>query len=544
MENFAEILENYFQERTYEVGDQVEGPIVKMGRNYALVDIGTKKEAALPLEELKDLEGNLIFNLGDRVRAIVVKRISQEDQFLLSTRKILEEEALKRLKEAFEKGDPIEVKLSKPVKAGYEVIYEGLIKGFLPQSQLLRSQSSEGSERIKVLLLKLNERSFVASQRAYQQRERELKLKELERKIQEGEILEGKVKGSVKGGYLLDFDGLITGFLPLSEVTRRRLRSGESYLAEGDQIAVKVLEWDPEKRKLKVSHKVLELDPWEGVEDRYRPDQRVKGKVVKIENFGAFVELEPGLEGLLPASEISWKKGLKPKDILQEGDLIEAIITELNPQERKLILSLRRLEENPWETVAKELRVGQIVEAPIKTVTDFGLFVEIREGVDGFIHVSQVSWDRVEDLKSLFKVGDLIKAKVIELNPENKRLALSIRELKPNPWIEFSQTHKVGEEIEGEIKKEVPGKGYLLRIEEGITGFLPMRELAETRKSKALREGERVKGIIITLDPEQKRLWVSEKAYILKEEKAEVLAYQGKVSQESSKGVSKIKIEL
>ncbi|MCS7149261.1 MAG: S1 RNA-binding domain-containing protein [Caldimicrobium sp.] len=540
MENFVDILKDYLHERTYQIGDLAEGVVVKVQNDVVFVDIGTKKEAILPKAEVTDAQGNLFFQVGERVKAQIVKRLSGEGHYLLSVKRILEEEAWNEIKEAHEKGTPLEVLLTKPIKGGFEVVYRGLITGFLPQSHLGRNISLELPQKLAVIPINFNERSYVVSHKVYQEKEREIKFKGLVKKLEEEGILEGRVKSPVKGGFILDFDGVLTGFLPLSELTRRRIKQGEIYLTEGDLIRVKVLEWDPQKRKLKVSHKALEPDPWESVESRYGLDQRVKGKVVKVENFGAFVELEPGLEGLLPASEISWKKGLKPVEVLQEGDIIDAVITELVSKERKLILSLKRLEENPWDVICKTLKIGDLVKAPIKTITDFGLFVEVKEGVDGFIHISQVSWDRVKDLRTIFKEGDEVTAKVIELSPENKKLVLSIKELQPDPWKEFSLRHKPGDVVEGEVKKEIPGKGYLVKVGKGVLGFLPLRELAHEKK-KTLSEGQSFRGKIILLDLEQRKLWISEKAYILEEEQREVEAF--KDQRKPLKRTLKLKIE-
>lgn len=432
MENFEEILNAFVNKCTYKVGDIVEGVLVKLSKDFAFVDLGTKREALLPVEELKDLEGRVLFNIGDTVKAQIVKNLSAEGHFLLSVKKIMEDEAWEEIKKAFYEEKPLEVSITKAIKGGFEVVYKGLLTGFLPQSQVGKEVRDKLPVKLPVFIINLNQRSFVVSHRAYQRREREFKEKALIQKIETEGILEGRVKTRVKGGFLLEFDGVLTGFLPLSELTRRRLKPEEIYLKEGDVLRVKVLEWDPQRKKLKVSHRVLEPDPWEGIELRYSLEQRVKGKVVKIENFGAFVELEPGLEGLLPASEISWKKGLRPKDILQEGDLIEVVVIDLKPEERRLILSLKRLEEDPWDIIAKTLKVGDIIKATIKTITDFGLFVEVREGVDGFIHISQIDWDRVSDLRGQFKEGEEVRAQVLELDPQKRKLILSLKTLKPD----------------------------------------------------------------------------------------------------------------
>lgn len=541
MESFEAILENYLQEREPEIGALVEGTILKIDRNYAFVDIGSKREALVPRSELIDSHGNPVFRVGDRVQALVMRKISPEGQFLLSIRKILEDRAIEELRRAYFERIPVKVRIQRETKGGYEVKYQGLLTGFLPRSQTLRSWEGFSEGEIEVLVLQVDERSFVVSQKAFVEMERERRLREIIRIIETEGILEGKIKSKVKGGYVIDFDGVLTGFLPLSELTHRRIMPDEAPVSEGDRLRVKVIEWVPEKCKLKVSHKALEEDPWKHVLERYAVDQRVRGRVVKVEKFGAFVEVEPGLEGLLPASEISWKRGTKPADFLKVGDLIEAVITELIPEKRKLILSLKRLEPSPWEILATKLKVGEVVDTIVRSVTDFGLFVEVTEGVEGFIHASKIAWEKIDNLKEVFKPGQTIKAKVIEFNPERRRLQLSIRDLAPDPWQVFCESFGVGDTIEGELIKQIPGKGYLVKVGEGVIGFLPKSELVRERRGKdPVDLQEKLRVLIIELDPNQRRLILSERAYQAKMEEEEYLAYKSKGA--SPKGLKPIKI--
>ncbi|PMP61214.1 MAG: hypothetical protein C0197_04260 [Caldimicrobium thiodismutans] len=543
MEEFQRLLEEYLlqSEKIYRIGDRVEGVIVYMDDKNAYVDIGTKKEALLPLEELRDLEGNLLFKKGDKVSALIVKRLSGEASYLLSVRKILEEEARKEIKEAYEKGLPIKVKIINSVKGGFEVTYNGILRGFLPRSQY---QGKEGEE-IYGLIQKIDHKSFVVSPKAYFEKERELKIRELVGHIEKEGVLEGTVKKEIKGGYLIDFEGVLTGYLPYAELTRRRLSSYEGFLKEGDKVRVKVIEWEKETQKLRVSLKALEPDPWDEVSLKYSVEQRVKGRVVRIMNFGAFIEIEPGLEGLLPASEISWKRGLKPKDVLSEGDMVEVVINEIEPTKKRMILSLKRLEENPWDKVAREIKPGDVIEGRVKTVTNFGMFIEVMEGVDGFIHISQVDWERVEDLHQRYRTGDMVRAKVIELNPENKRLLLSIKELIPDPWEELAKKIKIGDDLEGVIVGETKGQGYLVKISKGVVGFLPLKEVwEEDGKKKILKEGEVVKGKVIYFDPERRRLWLSEKAYFQEKEKEELSQLKENLKSSSKRLRDVVKLDL
>ncbi len=528
MEDFAKLLEEYLpsQEVEIQVGDKVEGTLIKIDRDVALVDIGRKKEAYIPIEQLKDRRGNFLYQPGDKIRAIVVKRDSGGEVYSLSVKKIVEDLLWEEIKRAYKERLPLKVRIFKEIKGGFEVYYKDFIKGFLPYSQISK-QFIEIDKEIPSLILQLEGNSLVVSHKAYLEKERELKVKELERKIQEEGILEGTVKTLVKGGYLVDF-GVLTGFLPGSEVSRSRVLAWDSLLAEGDVIKVKVLDWEPKQRKLKVSLKDLEPDPWERAEEKYSQGERVKGKVVKVFSFGIFVEIEPGMEAFLPSGEISWKRGLKPKDLLKEGDEIIGVITKFNPKERKMVLSLKFLEESPWERLSQQFTVGDKVIGVVKNVTNFGLFIEVLEGIDGFIPISKVAWERIENLKELYKVGDRVEAKIFELDPEKKRFLLSIKDLTEDPWEKLEEEIKLGDILDGEITEEKPGKGYLVRVFPQIKAFLPFKEIGEREKkgNQILKIGDKVKGKVILLDPKKRKLWLSEKAYLKEEEERELNSYK------------------
>jgi len=525
-EDFKTLLEEYFQrmDAPIKVGDVIKGVVVHFdGENY-FVDLGGKAEAILPKTEVVEPEE---IKLGEELSAIVTQR-GQSGVYVLSVKKLFERRAREEFEEFFAKGLPLRVKVMSSVKGGYVVSFKGVVSAFLPGSQAEKDPDLVGKE-ITVLPLEKKENSYVVSQKAYLAKERELKKKEIEEKVREGIPLEGRVKAKVKGGFIVDFEGVIAGFLPFSELTHKRLTNPEDYLQIGDEVRVSVLSYDPIQRKLKVSLKALEKDPWTEVLEKYPVDSRHVGTVVEVKPFGAFVELEPGIEGLIPVSEVSWRRGLKPQDVLSQGDRVEVVVLEVKPEERRMILSLKRLEEDPWEVFAREHKVGDIVHGKVRGIVDFGLFVEVREGVVGFVHRSEASWKRNLNLKEAFSEGSEVSAKILELSPSERRLKLSIKDLVPNPWDVASETLKPGANVSGKVKQILPGKGYLVEITEDIIGFLPFREVPQGEKFK---EGDKIQGKVILFDREKERVHLS--VIALKEEEEKMLAQEYLSSQSPS----------
>jgi len=533
MEDWKKEFEEYLEKagRSFKPGEVVEGILVQISQDHAFVDIGGKQEALLPVSEIKKEDGSFYLNPGDRVEALVVRRLPA-GSYLLSVSKLLEQKLWKELKKAFESGSPIVVKVKSGVKGGYRVVYEEKIIGFLPFSQAYFKRKPSSKElvgknlEVKILLLEEG-KNFVVSRRVILEEEFKQKKEALYQVLREGGVVEGEVKSKVDGGFLVDLDGLLLAFLPFKELSWQRIKNPEEYLKPGDKVRAKVLFFDEVKAKARISIKALEPDPWESLPEKYKEGDRVKGKVVGIFNFGAFVEIEPGVEGLIPASEVSWRKKAKVSEIFEEGDLVEAVIITLDPEKRRLTLSLKRLEPSPWEKVTAKLKPGDVVEGKVSSIKDFGLFVEVEEGVEGFVHISNVSWKRVENLREIFKRGDRVKACVLEIDPEKKRLALSIKHLKPDPLKEFVSAHKEGDEIEVKVKKQVE-KGFIVEINPELEAFLPFTEVWENpiKPSFELKPGDSIKAVLDKIDPEKRSILVSYLKYKKRQEEKELEEYK------------------
>jgi len=528
-ESFSHLLQEYIQrlEPPVRVGDIVRGVVVHFdGENY-FVDLGGKVEAILPKSEV--VEGEEL-KVGEEIMAIVLQK-RQVGGCILSVKKLFEIKAKEEFENLFNQGLPLRVRVISPVKGGYVVRYKDVVSAFLPGSQAVK-ELCEPKEEIIVLPLEKKGDSYIVSQRAYLIKKKEQKKREIELKIEKGEPLVGRVKAKVKGGFLVDFDEALTGYLPFSELTHARLSNPSEYLQVGDEVRVSVILYDPIQGKLKVSLKALEKDPWKEVLEKYPVDSRHFGTVVDVKPFGAFVELEPGVEGLIPASEVSWQRGLKPKDVLSPGDRVEVVVLEVKPEEKRMILSLKRLEEDPWEVFAREHKVGDVVSGRIKKIVDFGLFVEVREGVVGFIHLSEVSWSKDLNLKEAFSEGSEVSAKILELNPGERKLKLSIKALTPDPWDLVSESLSPGATIVGKIKQALPRRGFIVSINEAITGFLPLKEVPQGER---LKEGDEVKAKVILFDREKRRLHLSIEE--LKKEEEKKLAEEYIKAQSASQGI-------
>jgi len=542
MEDWTQELENYLNRSfpSISVGSVVSGEVVKISEDYVFVDIGLKGEALLPASEVRTDEGKWLVEEGETIRALVTGRAPDTGSFILSFKRLKEQELWETLQNFFKEKKPISVKVIAKIKGGYRVKFEDFIEGFLPFSQSYFKEKPEDPEELigksfEVEILKLEKRNFVVSRRVLLEREYNKKKAEVIEKIKREEILEGVVKESIEGGFLVELGGILTGYLPYKELSWQRLEDPGSYLKKGDKIKVKVISFDPVKERIKLSIKALLPDPWEKVEEKYQEGQKVRGKITKVFNFGAFLEVEPGVEGLIPASEISWSKKVKTYEIVQEGDIVEAIVLEIKPSERKMLLSLRKLEPSPWEKFISEVKAGDIVSGKIKSIVDYGVFVELREGISGFVHISNVSWSKVDNLEEHFKVGQEVRAKVLEIDPEKRRIQLSFKHLRPDPWMDVEERYKVGDVVEGVIKK-ILEKGLVVEVLPEVEAFLPVSELIEDLRenpmlkvNKLLEEkykiGDRIKGKIIHLEPSKRKMQLSYLKYLQDLENKEIEDY-------------------
>ncbi len=530
MENLEELLNANSEPRSLSRGAIVEGTIIRINPDLTFVDIGYKSEGVIPTQELKRVDGSLRVNEGDRIEVLVERVRGQDGLVRLSYAKLLENRAWDRILKAFKEKTPVSAYIFQPIKGGFAVEIEG-IRGFLPFSHAYLERPRDPHEivgqtlEVEVIAASRKRNNVVVSRKNLLIKEAEARKKALLESLQEGQVVEGEVKTILDYGVFVDLGG-IEGFMHISDLSWGRVKHPGDLLKVGDKIRVKVLSLDREKEKIKLGLKQLTPDPWETVAERYREGDRVSGRVVSLTSFGAFVEVEPGVEGLIHLSELSWTKRLKhPRDILSVGDQVEAVVLKVDPENRRLSLSLRRVEPNPWEVLAENMPPGTVIEAPVKTVTDFGIFVEVTKEIDGFIHISDLSWGRIEHPAERFKPGEKVRAVVLKIDPEKEKLNLGIKQLTPNPWEVVEEKYPIGSIVTGRVSK-ITDFGIFVEIEEGLEGLVHVSEIGEekVKSPEGLFEvGQEIKAKVIRLEPERKRMALSIRKYKEDEARKEYL---------------------
>ncbi len=532
-ESFEELLEAYLpKKKRLNLGEVVEGRVLFCDKHYVYVDAGVKEDVVFPLEEFP--EG---CEEGQTLKGIVVAFLPEEQIYLLSKKELEKRNALKELERAFKEKRPVKIEIKRKLEKGFEVFYKGILPGFLPFSLsyfkigTYFKEVKEGEER-EAFIEKIERGRFVANCKKIFEEEYKTKKEKILDLIEKGEKLKGKVKKQVKGGFIIEIDEVISGFLPYSELSWARIKEPEKMFKEGDEVEVKPIFFDKAKERIKFSIKRLFPDPWEKVEEIVKEGEVIKGKVVKTGNFGAFVEIQPGIEGLIPYSELSWRR-TKVEDVVKEEDLVEAVVLKVNKDEKKILLSLKRLVPSPWEEFVSRHKPGDIVQGIVKKIEPFGIFVEIDEGVRGFVHVSNISWEE-KDPQKLFKEGDLVQAVILEIDREKRRISLSLKHLEEDPFKVFTSSHKVGDIVTSKILEEIKGKGYRLSLAKGVYAFLPLKDFEGFFEEKPhFKEGDNIKVKIIEIDEDKRKIRVSYRAYKKEEEEKELKEY---ISQKRTSG--------
>ena len=529
-ENLEDFLNSEGEPRVIRRGAVIEGTIVRINPDWTFVDIGYKSEGAVPTQELKRMDGSLRVSEGDRIE-VLVERLRGEDGLVrLSYAKLLENRAWDKILKSLKEKTPLSAYVIQPVKGGFEVEVEG-VKGFLPFSHAYLKRPADPNEivgktvKVEVITASRKRNNVVVSVKNILEKELEARKKALFEGLKEGEVVEGIVKNIVEYGAFIDIGG-VEGLLHISDLSWGRVKHPGDLLKVGDRLKVKVLSVNREKERIKFGLKQLTPDPWDRIAERYKEGDRVQGRVVSLTSFGAFVEVEPGVEGLIHLSELSWTKRIKhPRDVLSVGDRVEAVVLKVDPENRRLSLSLRRIEPNPWEVLAENMPPGTVVETIVKTVTDFGIFVEVTKEIDGFIHISDLSWGRLGHPSEKFKPGDTVKAVVLKIDPEKEKLNLGIKQLSPDPWELVSEKYPVGSIVSGKVTK-VTDFGVFVEVEEGLEGLVHVSEIGEERIKTPVgmfEIGQEVKAKVVRLEPEKKRMALSIKKYKEDEARREYL---------------------
>ncbi|HKA55794.1 MAG TPA: 30S ribosomal protein S1 [Candidatus Binatia bacterium] len=529
-EDFGQMFEESL--RSVKPGEIVRGRVVEIGPEFVTVDIGYKSEGRIPVSEFRQRDGRIAVSEGDEIEVFFDAADSEQEGIVLSRAKAEQHRVWHQIEDAYLHKGTVEGMIVGKVKGGLKVDIG--VAAFLPGSHVdirpVRDLDRFVGRRGKFAVLKYNRAraNVVVSRRAVLEQERETLREETLKLLEEGVILEGTVKSITDYGAFVDLGG-IDGLLHVTDMSWGRIGHPSEVVTVGDKIKVVVLKYDPERERVSLGMKQLVPDPWRSAAERYSVGSRVRGKVVSLTDYGAFVELEQGIEGLLHVSEMSWtKRVVHPSKLLTVGAEIEVVILDIDEGHRRISLGLKQVGPNPWELVRLNHPVGSRIHGKIKSVTDFGVFVEIEEGIDGLVHISDLHWTKkMKHPSELYKKGDEVDAVVLGVDVENERVSLGIKQATANPWTTLTQRHPVGTRIQGKVTS-VTDFGVFVEIEEGIEGLIHISQLSNERVEKPsalFQVGKEVEAEVIHIDPREHKVGLSIKALRRSEERAEMEAY-------------------
>ena len=498
-----------------EEGSILEGSVVAIQAEGVVVDIGYKSEGIVPREEFAPEELNAL-KVGDRFLVYLEEREDAEGNMILSKEKADRMKIWGDLERIFEKGEVIEGKVLTKIKGGMMVDIG--IKAFLPGSQIdlrpVRDLDSLVGKIFQMKIIKMNHRrsNVVVSRRVVLEDTRDRRKQQAMATLQEGQIIDGQVKNITDYGAFVDLGG-IDGLLHITDMSWGRVAHPSELFMVGDRAKVMILKYDRETGRISLGVKQLKPDPWLHVEERYPIGSRVRGKVVSLVDYGAFVELEPGIEGLVHISEMTWSHEIKhPSKLVAVGDQVEAQVLNVERKGRKISLGMKQVAANPWEVVESKYPVGSTIEGKVKSITEFGVFVGLDEGIDGLIHVSDLSWTkRVTHPGDLFKKGQTVKAVVLRVDKEKERLSLGYKQLSPDPWEhDIPKRYQVGQEVHGKVVK-ITDFGAFVECEDGVEGLIHMSEmnLEGQRIEDRYKVADEVTARVIRVDPGERKIALS-----------------------------------
>ena len=541
-QDFAAALETYNTETEAQPSEDhvIKGTVVKITDDFVAVDIGAKSEGMVPIAEVRDHDGNVTFKPGDEIAVMVVRGETEEGYTKLSHEKAARLRAWDEIEKAYNDKSAIKGRVIDRVKGGLNVDVLGA-RAFLPGSQVdvrpVRNLDGLKGHEIEVRVIKLNKKRgnvVVSRKQLLEEDIAEKRGKTLEH-LEEGAVLTGTVKNLTDYGAFVDLGGL-DGLLHITDMSWGRLTHPRDLVNVSDEIQVKVLKFDKEKQRVSLGFKQLTPDPWTDAADRYPVGAKVKGRVISVTDYGAFIELEQGIEGLVHVSEMTWSKRIKhPSKLVNVGDQVETVVLNVNPGERRISLGLKQLETNPWESLGDKYPVGSTVEGRVRNLTDFGAFIEIEDGIDGLVHVSNMSWTkRVKHPSEVLKKGDKVKAAVLAIEPEHRRLSLGIKQLQPDVWETFFESHRVGDVIHGKVLR-VANFGAFIELTEGVEGLCHNSEATDSHGAPAkLEPGQEHDFKVIKMNPEEKKVGLSLRAVGEEASRQEVESYKQPASSASN----------
>jgi len=508
---------------TMSTGQILKGHIVEVTKDFVVIDVGLKSEGLVPMEEFYEPSE---VALGNEVEVYLDQAEGADGQIVLSRDKARRQRQWEYIVNHCEEGSIVKGKVLRKVKGGLMVDIG--MEAFLPGSQIdnkrLKSLDDYINQVFEFKILKINKerKNIVVSRRELLEEERISRKAEMLENIHEGELRKGVVKNITDFGVFLDLDG-VDGLLHITDMTWKRIKHPSEMVHIGQELSVKILHVDKEKGRVALGIKQMESNPWEEIEKRYPVGTHVKGKIVNLVPYGAFIEIEPGIEGLIHVSEMSWVKNISdPSEMVNKGDEVEAIVLGVQKEEGKISLGIKQLTPNPWDHVEEKYPIGSAVKAEIRNLTNYGAFVELEPGIDGLIHISDLSWiKKVSHPSEVLKKGDIVEAVVLSVDKESKKITLGVKQLGNNPWENIEKTMPVGTLVKGTVSK-ITAFGAFIALDNGIEALVHVTELSDQPFGKVedvIHKGEEVTAKVIKLDPEHKKIALSIKEYLVDKNK-------------------------
>ncbi len=530
--SFAELLEASFARDEVTEGEIVKGTIISVHKDHVLVDVGFKSEGMVALNEFPMVNGQVSVKSGDSVDVLVESKENDYGLIVLSKEKADKLKIWDEISAACERDEVVEGVIVSRVKGGLSVDIG--VKAFLPGSQVdlrpIRNLDKLIGEKYKFKVIKFNKKrgNIVLSRRALLEKERDQLKGVTLQKLEEGAVMAGVIKNITEYGAFVDLGG-IDGLLHITDMSWGRVNHPSELFQMGDEVTVKVLRFDREQERVSLGLKQIQADPWTSAQSAFPVGVRVKGKVVSLTDYGAFIELVPGVEGLIHVSEMSWTKRVKhPSKVMNIGDEVEAMVLGIDIDNKRISLGMKQIEPNPWHTLNEKYPVGAVIKGQVRNITDFGIFVGIEEGIDGLVHISDLSWTtRVKHPSEMYEKGAEVEAVVLNIDAENERISLGIKQLHEDPWNRIPQSYPRGSRVKGKITK-ITDFGAFAEIEPGVEGLIHVSEIADEHVDdprKFLKVGDEKDVMIIDIDADDRKIGLSIKAVSKAEQGVDYRAY-------------------
>ncbi|MGE4652479.1 MAG: 30S ribosomal protein S1 [Myxococcota bacterium] len=521
---FAEIFT--LDAPTLKEGEVVSGTVLSIDEDHVQIDIGFKSEGLVQAWEFMEEDGTMLIRAGDRVDVLLEQSEDSDGRIVLSKEKADRLKIWDEISRAYKAEEPVEGTILSRVKGGLSVDIG--VKAFLPGSQVdlrpVRNLENVVGQKMEFKVIKFNKRraNIVLSRRALLETERKKMREDTLETLAAGQIIDGVIKNLTDYGAFIDLGG-IDGLLHVTDMSWGRVNHPSEIFNVGDELKVKVLKFDVESERVSLGLKQIQPDPWTDASMRYPIGKRIEGAVVSLAEYGAFVELEPGIEGLVHVSEMSWIKRVKhPSKLVEIGQRVEALVLDVDERERKISLGMKQLEPNPWSVIEEKYPVGAHVSGPVRNITNFGIFIGLEEGIDGLVHVSDISWtEQIKHPADKFEKGVNVNAVVLKIDKDNEKFSLGIKQLEPNPWDEILKKYTVGSEVTGTVSSVVDF-GAFLKLEDGIEGLIYTAELSTERVEKPgdfAKEGDEITALVMKVDPVEQKIALSIRALTDREQR-------------------------